>query len=201
MDRRPSTSCSDRGLPSVMDEGGFTMIEILIATAMMIIISAAAVSMLVSVMRAQPNETTRADQIGTARNVIETVTADIRQGVKAVPSGRSQVTLTTYCDKSSGATESCQVVYACTQEAGVTPTSYKCTRKVGSEAAVTVVSKLASSSVFCFVPSTTAPACANASGTEASYVGIQLEIWNPGARSVTVLEDGAALHNSPTYKG
>ncbi len=177
------------------------MIELLVATAMMVFVTAAAVSMLVSVMQAQPKNTQRADQIGFARNAIEKMTADIRQGTKAVPAGRTGVTLTTLCDKSGGATESCQVVYSCAQEAGTNPATYKCTRKAGTESAVTVVGGLANAAVFCYVPSTTSPKCAETNGTEPGFVGVTVELRGSGKSGFTVVEDGAALHNSTTYRG
>jgi prepilin-type N-terminal cleavage/methylation domain-containing protein len=170
-------------------QDGFTMIELLVATAMMVIICGAAVTMLISVMKTQPRDSERADQIGTARNAIEKLTADIRQGEKATLSGTSGVTLTTYCDGSAG-TSKCQVTYACGTEPGVTPTRYACTRKVDNEPARPDLTGLASSEVF-----------SGDGRSEPRYVGVKVQLPTPGEESVTVLEDGAALHNASAFRG
>jgi Tfp pilus assembly protein PilV len=171
------------------DESGVTLIELLIAMIMTVIITGAAVSMLVSSMHRQSESTQRADQIGTARNAIEKITADIRQGAKAELSGTNTVKLTTYCHSSTG-TSRCEVTYTCSEEAGTAPPRYECTRKVGTKAARTVVTGLETNQVF-----------SGDGRSEPRYVGVKVQLPTPGELSSTVLEDGAALHNATNYRG
>jgi type II secretory pathway pseudopilin PulG len=165
------------------------MIELLIAIVMTVIIIGAAVSMLISSMHRQTDATASSDQIGTARNAIEKMTADIRQGAKAELTGTTAVKLTTYCHSSSGVAR-CEVTYNCAAEVGIVPTQYKCTRRVGTEAARTVLTGLQTNQVF-----------SGDGRSEPRYVGVKVELQTPEERSVTVLEDGAALHSAPNYRG
>ncbi len=182
-----------KGNEMPMDEG-FTLIELLVATAMMVIICGAAVTMLISAMKTQPKSSERADQIGNARNAIEKLTTDIRQGERATLSSASSITLTTYCDRSTGVAK-CQVSYSCAEEPGAAPPRsaqprYGCTRRVGTEPARIALSGLASSEVF-----------SGDGRTEPRYIAVKVQLPTPGEQSVTVLEDGAALHNAPNYRG
>jgi type II secretory pathway pseudopilin PulG len=176
------------------DESGFTLIELLIATAMMIIITAAAVTMITSVIRQTPKISNRSDQIGSARNAMEKITAEVRQGKEATSTGPSQMTLKTFCGSSGRATE-CTVSYSCAIESG--KSTYACSRTVSGVTAK-VVGGLASSEVFCFYPNTESKECGTASSTSLPrYVGVKVRLPQITATETqTVLEGGAALHNS-----
>jgi type II secretory pathway pseudopilin PulG len=176
-------------------EAGFTLIELLVATLMTVIICGAAVMMIISVMRQSPKITTRSDQIGFARNAIEKLTGEIRQGKEATSTGSSAMTLKTYCPKAGGQSAECTVSYSCAAETG--KTTYACSRTV---AGVTrkVVGGLASAEVFCFYPNTESKECGTASTTTpARYVGVKVAFpQQVSTEKQTVLEGGAALHNS-----
>jgi type II secretory pathway pseudopilin PulG len=159
-------------------ESGFTLIELLVAAAMMVVVCGAAVVMLISVMHRQPKISTSAQQIGIARNAIEKITADIRQGESATSSSPSQLTLNTICDPGGVA---CTVEYNCSGPLG----EVSCARTVAGGARTTVVTGLRSANLFAV------------EGTPPSYVEVTVELPNEDAsRGLTKLQDGAALHNA-----
>ena len=150
-----------------------------------------------SALHKQQNVSSRADRIGQARNAIEKVTVDLRQGRKVTVAGPTAVTLETYCHTTAGATEKCTVAYSCAVEV-TGGSTYKCTRSVNAGAAVTVISELSSPNVFCFVPSSVSgneSECGERkTGSEPTYVGVQVNFKAREGGGAT-LQDGAALHN------
>ncbi|MBS1843540.1 MAG: prepilin-type N-terminal cleavage/methylation domain-containing protein [Actinobacteria bacterium] len=182
-------------LKTATDDSGFTIIELLVATAMMVVVCGAAVLMLTSVMRQTPKVTNRADQISFARNAIEQITREVRQGREATSTGSSQMTLKTFCTTGAGAASECTVSYSCAVESG--KTTYACSRTVGG-ITTKVVGGLASAEVFCFYPNAESKECGKASPTALPrYVGLQVRFpQQTSAETQTVLEGGAALHNS-----
>jgi type II secretory pathway pseudopilin PulG len=177
-----------------VDDRGLTLVELLVATAMTIIITGAAVALMVSALHKQQNVTSRSDRIGEARNAIEKITNDIRQGRKVTVAGPTGVTIETYCDSSSGLGEKCTVAYACATE---TTGKYKCTRTVGTTTTTPII-ELSSPNVFCFVPSTVSgneSECGTRkTGAEPTYVGVEVKLASREGGGAT-LQDGAALHN------
>lgn len=180
------------------DEGGFTLIELIIAMAMGLIVTAAAVTFLISVMHREPKTTSSADVIGNARNAVEQITGDLRVGESVPTSEPSSLQMTAECSQvGSNATGNCEVAYNCFQEPGAV--TYECQRSVGNAPATTVISGLASGRVFCVYPTSEAGSECGLQGPELPrYVGVKLELPNYNeAEGSTVLEGGAALHNSP----
>jgi type II secretory pathway pseudopilin PulG len=173
-------------------EDGFTLIELLIATAMMIVITGAAVTFLISAMHRQSDVTGRSDQIGTARNALETITADLREGEKITAPTASAITVDTICN--SG--QACVVSYVCGPEAGTS--TFGCTRSLGTgKPAVKVIGGLASAEVFCFYPNIERRECGTVGGEKPRYVGVTLKMpQTKGVQGLAVLESGAALHNA-----
>ena len=178
-------------------EDGFTLIELLIATAMMIIITGAAVLFLVSAMHRQSDVTGRSDQIGIARNALETITADLREGGEVTSPAASSLTVDTFCTNG----QACAVSYACGPEAGTT--TFGCTRSAGTGApAVKVIGGLTSAAVFCFYPNIEGSECGQANSEGPTYVGVSLRMrQTKGAQGLAVLESGAALHNAESSPG
>jgi type II secretory pathway pseudopilin PulG len=178
-------------------EAGFTLIELLVASAMAMVVIGAAAILMVSALHRGQNVTSRSDRIGQARNAIEKLTVDLREGRKVTAAGPTAMTLETYCDGAGGISEKCTLAYSCVVEV-TGGTAYKCTRSVNGGPAVTVVSELSSSSIFCFVPSSVSgneSACGERkTGSEPTYVGVQVNLASPGGGGAT-LQDGAALHN------
>lgn len=173
-------------------EAGFTLVELLVGMAMALVITAAAVMMFMSVLDRQTDTTASANVIGTARNAVENMTTDLREGVSATVSEPSSLQLVKPCGG-----QTCTISYRCEVEPG--KTTYRCTRTLEGTTR-TIVSGLASGEVFCVYPtSAVGKECGPQSTAKpARYVGITLEFPNhKEATGTTVLEDGAALHNSP----
>ncbi len=181
-------------------EAGFTLIELLVGIAMALVITMAAVAMFSSILDHQSDSTQAADVIGTARNASEKLTVDVREGEKATLPNAHELNLVIPCSAiTSGTTGSCEVKYRCSKEFGKTTSS--CTRQSGASTK-TVVTGLTSKEIFCVYPtSEVGKECGVQATTAPRYVGINLEFPNHekavGSSSTTVLEDGAALHNSP----
>jgi prepilin-type N-terminal cleavage/methylation domain-containing protein len=182
-------------------ESGFTLVELLVGMAMALVITAAAVAMFSSILGRQKDSTQAADVIGTARNAAEKLVTDIREGEKATLPNAHELELVTPCSViGAGAVgEECKIDYRCAQEAG--KTTFSCTRQVGASAK-TVMSGLSTKDIFCVYPTSEVGKECGAQGTATPrYVGVNLEFPNhekaTGISSTTVLEDGAALHNSP----
>jgi prepilin-type N-terminal cleavage/methylation domain-containing protein len=184
--------------PSTSGEKGFTLIELLIGMAMALLVTAAAVTFLISVMHRAPKTTSSADVIGNARVAVEQITADLRVGESATASEPSKLQMTAECSQvGSNATGNCEVAYNCFQEAGVF--TYECQRKVANGPPRTVISGLASGRVFCVYPTSEAGSECGLQGAQPPlYVGVKVELPNyEEAQGSTVLEGGAALHNAP----
>jgi prepilin-type N-terminal cleavage/methylation domain-containing protein len=188
----PMTSKTD-------NQDGFTLVELLIASTMALIITAAAVTFLVSVMHQQPRITSSATAIGNARNAVEKITSDLRVGEKATLLGPSEVKVNARCSQVAAAGNGdCEVTFRCAVEPGATTSS--CARSVGSGPAETVITGLTSSEIFCVYPTAEKPKeCGSEEEAEPPlYVGVKIELPNyEESNGKNVLEGGAALHNAP----
>lgn len=200
-----------RVLSRAGEEDGLTLVELLVASAMSVVIIGAVGSMLVSSMRAQPKITSQAQDISSSRWVMERMTREIRNGVRVDLVGPSSLSLVTYVRRTTcgGATASssttpaikCQVTYQCT--------TTSCTRIEAPEGqltgtARTVFSGINSSQVFCYVPSTEPDplTCGPAvSKEDTTYVGVRLQMPNPsGGSTALTVSDGASLRNATLLK-
>lgn len=177
------------------NEAGFTLVELLVGMAMALVITAAAVMMFMSVLDRQTETTASANVIGTARNAVEKMTTELREGAKATVSEPGSLELMTPCGESGLNASQCIVNYHCEKEVG--KTTFRCTR-TQEGTTKTMVGGLASGKVFCVYPtSATGKECGPQGSTEPRYVGITFEFPNhKEATGRTILEDGAALHNS-----
>ena len=188
-------------------EGGFTLVELLVASAMSIVLVGAVGSMMISAVRSQPQLTKRAQNITTARWVLERMTREIRNGIAVDKATSSSVSFRTYVRRTtcggSGVPAAgtsaipCEVTYTCT--------TTSCTRLeaapgVYTGTPTTIFSGLGNSNVFCYVPSTSADSlsCGTAKtplgGT--TYIGLNLYIPNPSGGSGLTVSDGASLRNA-----
>lgn len=193
------------------EEDGLTLVELLVASAMSVVLVGAVMSMLIGAMRAQPDVSERAQDISSARWVMERLTREIRNGVSVEDASASTFTLVTYLRRTScgsgtpsgSATPAirCRVTYQCT--------TTSCTRSEGPEsgpmgAPSTLFTGINSASVFCYAPSTELDplTCGTAvSKEETTYVGVRLQMPNPdeNATALTV-SDGASLRNATLLK-
>ncbi len=188
------------------DEAGLTLIELLVASMMSVILLGAVGSMVISSVRTQPQVSKRAQNVSSARWVLERLTREIRNGIRVDVATASKVSLLTYVRRTacgagtapSSATPAikCEVTYECT-------TTY-CSRIEAKEGVYTgtatkIFSGINSSNVFCFVPSTekdtlTCGTAASAKGS--TYIGVSLRIPNPSGPSNLTVSDGASLRNA-----
>jgi len=173
-------------------EGGFTLVELLVATTMMVIITGATVSLFISTVKDQARITTGADQVGQARTAVRKVMEDVRQGSTISVAGAEELKFKTYvhatsCASSPSASATaiqCTVTYKCEKE--TSKTTYQCTRTPEGGSAVTVATGLSSGSVFTYTPNS----------TSATFITVKLVL--PASSGTTTLENGAALRNSAT---
>jgi prepilin-type N-terminal cleavage/methylation domain-containing protein len=178
------------------DESGFTLVELLVGIAMMLIITFAAVSMFTSVLNRTKDTTKTADVVGDARLAVEKLTSEIREGQKATLVSSYELKLVSPCTSSSAG---CEAVFKCALETG--KTTYACT-KTAAGATTTLVSGLTSRNVFCVYPTSESTVECGKESTSASlaprYVGIVIELPSNKSSQTgqTVFEDGVALHNN-----
>ena len=191
-------------------EAGLTLVELLVAAAMSVIVVGAASSMLISAVRDQPGISKRAQNISSARWVLDRMTREIRNGIEVNPAtaSTSTVSFTTYVRRSACGGESlddagapsisCQVTYSCT--------STKCSRIEGQSGVETsppgsqstIFEGIDDAAVFCYVPSAEADpsACGPPGEEEPTYVGVTLHIPNPEGSGDLEISDGASLRNA-----
>jgi Tfp pilus assembly protein PilW len=176
-------------------EAGITLVELLVASAMGVVVLGAVGAMVIGAMRQQPLISQRAQTITTARWVLERLTREIRNGIAVAP-GRataSEVSFRTYVRHSTcGGTTAlaaaspsieCQVTYRCT--------TTKCSRLeaapgvfTGTES--TIFEGINSSSVFSYLPSAASP----------TFVKVTLQMPNPRGPAALTVSDGASMRNA-----
>jgi len=187
------------------DEHGFTLVELLVASAMSLVIVGAALSMLIVSVRDQPKVTSRADQAGRASTVSEQMVTELRQGVKVESVEASKVVFVTYvhspactsAQNPASPARQCRVTFSCA-------TTGTCTRSVlnadgsGTARVSTLVTGISNpTEVFCYMPSSETGKCGTAkSAAGTTFVGIKLQFSNTEKRTTTTLENGATLRNA-----
>lgn len=180
------------------DEDGLTLIELLVASAMSIVLLFAAGTVLVGAIRAQPKVSQGAANIQTARWVLERMTRELRQGIRfyGTPTA-SSVSFETYVrNETCGGTATllssepslaCAVTYNCA--AGrCTRTEVNPPTEEGQAPAqgtpVTIFEGITNAAaVFTYSPTAAAP----------TFVEATLEIPNADGGPVLKVSDGAAL--------
>lgn len=193
------------------DERGLTLVEMLVASAMSVVLVGAIGSMLVGAMRTQPEISERTQDVSSARWVMERLTREIRNGIRIDQATTSSLSLLTYVRRTScgggvptnpaTAAIKCQVTYQCTTTA--------CTRSEAADGMYTgtpktVFTGINSADVFCYVPSTESDPlnCGPAKSLEeTTYVGIRLKLPKPTEASTALtVSDGASLRNATLLK-
>ncbi|MEX2449068.1 MAG: hypothetical protein WD404_10060 [Solirubrobacterales bacterium] len=174
-------------------ESGLTLVELLVAAAMGVVLLGATGSMVISSMRSQPEVSKRAQNVSTARWVLERLTREIRSGVAVDKASASEVSFRTYVRRTScggdAAPESepsieCQVTYACTTTSCSRTETEPGVFEGGT--ATTIFSGIDDSNVFSYSPSAAEP----------TYVGVTLHIPNPSGPADLTVSDGASLRNA-----
>jgi type II secretory pathway pseudopilin PulG len=175
-------------------EAGFTLVELLVASTMGVLVLGAVGSLVISAMKTQPKISEKAQDVSTARWVLERLTREIRNGVRIDKATASSVSFQTYvrhttCGASTTLPSSspaikCQVTYTCT-------TTY-CSRieaapEVETGTATRIFEGIDSSNVFSYVPA-----------EDPTYIKITLHMPNPdgAVNGGTTVSDGASLRNA-----
>jgi prepilin-type N-terminal cleavage/methylation domain-containing protein len=189
------------------NEDGMTLIELLVASAMSVILVGAAGSMVISAVRDQPRLSKQSQNISEARWVLERFTREIRNGIRVDVATPSQVSFLARVRRTScgGSVPTdpeadairCEVTYACTTNG--------CTRSEAADGQfdgtpATVFTSGNDPNVFCYVPSTDpedqlecGPA-ASLAGT--TFIGVKLRIPNPAGPGSLIVSDGASLRTA-----
>lgn len=182
------------GLTAASREGGFTLIELLVAATLGVIVLGAVGSMVVSAMKTQPQISQRAEDITTARWVLERLTREIRNGVKVDQATASTTSFETYVRRATcGGSEvlassepsiKCEVTYSCSAGTGA------CTRieaepGVFTGAARTIFEGIDSGEVFSYSPDAENP----------TFIEVTLHMPNPAGHAPLTVSDGASLRN------
>jgi len=188
------------------DEEGLTLVELLVASAMGVVLLGGVGAMVVSAMNRQPEISERSANVQTARWVAERLTKEIRNGIAVDRAATSSVSFRTYVRRTacgSGvptdpATPAirCEVTHTCS--------ATSCTRIEAAEGVytgtpTTIFSGIDSGDVFCFVPSTNPDplTCGPAAAAgQVTYVGIRFRIPNPSGPGALTVSDGASLRNA-----
>ncbi len=174
-----------------------TLIELLVASAMGVILVGATGSMIVGALRAQPGVSRKAADVQTARWVMERLTRELRGGIAIDKATPSSVSFKTYVRRSTcGGTGTlpstspsikCEVTYTCS---GSSCTRIEAASGVYTGTARKIFTGLNnSSSVFTYSPATTP-----------TYVGISIVIPVSGSTTATTVTDGASLRNATLSK-
>jgi Tfp pilus assembly protein PilW len=171
------------------EEGGYTLIELLVAATMGLVVMGAAVMMFIGAVKSEPRTSSKIAAIEQGRTAVERITRDVRQASSVPTYSASQLALITYVKQSTcnggpgGIAIQCRVTYSCA--AG------SCTRTVAqpngssSGVPVQVVSGLFSSAPFVYTPV----------GSEPGFVEVSLSFETQEGGPV-VIKDGASTRNA-----
>jgi prepilin-type N-terminal cleavage/methylation domain-containing protein len=168
---------------------GFTIPELTVAALISLIIAAAGMTLVITMVRSQPAVSERAGQVQQGRTMLEVLTRELRQGESVLSPTTSGLSVITYVNSATcggaHATTSilCRVTYGCG--------STSCTRTErnpdgsGTGSAETVVRGITGPNVFSYQGTSGDP----------SYVGIRLVFPADDGSEAITLDDGAALRN------
>ncbi|MGE5408325.1 MAG: PilW family protein [Syntrophothermus sp.] len=175
------------------DQGGFTLVELLVASAMGVVVMGAVASLVISAVRDQPKISAQAQSVTTARWVLERWTRELRNGIVVKEATPSRISFEGYVRHATcGGTEAlasttqaikCRITLECS--------TTSCTRKETAPGtttgkAVRVFGGINSNQVFSYSPSAAA----------ATYVKITLQIPSSGGTAPLTVSDGASLRNA-----
>jgi Tfp pilus assembly protein PilW len=177
-------------------ESGFTLVELLFSSMLGLMLIATGVTVFVGVQRSQPGEAQRGVTIQSARNVLERITREIRQGSTVYASTGTQLSLLTMVHSATcgGAQANtaiqCKVTYTCSSGSCIR-TEMAPPPATGSGSPVTVVTGLSSSNIFSYTPTCGATSTSGSPG----YVCVNLVFAGNNGDDVLTVQDGAAPVN------
>jgi len=177
-------------------EAGLTLVELLVASAMGVILMGAVGALMISTVRSQPKASQKAADIQTARFVLERMTREIRSGYVVHTVGTATVSFETLvrhasCGSSTALAATspaikCEVRYSCAVKT-CTRTETNPGVTSGGTPVIVFTGLSNAASVFSYLPNTTAP----------TYVRITLSLPSPtGGSGATTISDGASLRNA-----
>jgi len=180
-------------------EEGFTLIELLVASAMGAVVMGAVAMLVIAAVRGQPEISKQAQNITTARWVLERLTHELRNGLSVTKAEPDEVSFQVYVRRStcggvaalpaSTPAIKCQVTYSCTNTA--------CSRTESAPGTYTgtpkeIFSGIDSSEVFTYVPEVTEAAEAS----NVTYVKVTLSLPEPDGVGAFTVSSGASLRNA-----
>jgi len=179
------------------EEAGFTLVELLVASAMGVVLMGAVVSLVIGAVKYQPRITKKAENVTTAQWVLQRMTRELRNGERIEPSSTSSsISFISYvrnspCGSSTPlaagqASVPCKITYSCT----TTSCSRTEAPPTGSGSGTTqlLFSGINSSQIFSYSPPEK-PA-------EATYVKITFRVPDPKGSGSLTISDGASLRNA-----
>lgn len=180
-------------LASMREEGGFTLVELLVASAMGVVVMSAVAMLLISAVRDQPRISKQAQNVTTARWVLERMTRELRGGIALKGTTTpSKVSFEAYSRHatcggttklaSTAAPKACLITYECSMTA--------CFRREGASLSspgtpIQIFSGIDSNQVFEAVPA-----------AKPTYVKATLRLPNPTGTGALTVSDGASLRNA-----
>jgi type II secretory pathway pseudopilin PulG len=176
-------------------EAGFTLVELLVAAALGVVVMGGVVMLVVGAVRYQPKISKEAENVSSARWILERLTHELRNGISIKEGTATRISFEGYvrhstCGGSAAlAAGSPSIICRITWECSTTA----CTRRESSPAAPgtgtakQVFSGLSSNQVFTFVPNVAA----------ATYVKATLRLTpaDPAGQPL-VISSGASLRNA-----
>jgi prepilin-type N-terminal cleavage/methylation domain-containing protein len=181
-----------RRLRELNRDGGFTIIELLVASALGVVVMGGVATLLITAVRDQPRISKQAQNVTTARYVLDRMTHELRNGIVVKKATASEVSFEGYVRHNvcggtgtlasgTGAIR-CRLTYACTVSA--------CTRNEVTPGGTggttqTLITGINSSS-FTYEPN----------AAEATYVKVTLRLPNPSGTGALTISNGASLRNA-----
>jgi type II secretory pathway pseudopilin PulG len=174
-------------------EAGLTLVELLVASALSVVVMGAVVTLVIGAVRDQPKISKQSQNITTARGVLERMTREIRSGIAVTSSGASKLSFEGYVRHSTCggstllASSAAPIVCSITYECSVTSCSRLESPKGSTSGTPQLIfSGINSSQVFTYAPNATAP----------TYVKVTLRLPNPSGTGALTISDGASLRNA-----
>jgi type II secretory pathway pseudopilin PulG len=178
-------------------EGGFTLIELLVAAGMGVVLMGAVVSLVIGAVKYQPQISEKAENVTTARWVLERMTREMRSGERIESGSSSQLVFIAYerhspCGSSTMLTAGqpavpCKITYSCTTTS-CSRTEAAPGSPVGSGTTQQLFSGINSNQVFSFPQ--------GVKTTEATYVKVTFRVPDPQGKGSLTISDGASLRNA-----
>jgi Tfp pilus assembly protein PilW len=174
--------------PSAARQEGFMLVELLIAMALFLAVSGAVLAMLESGGRQQPRTTNKNLRLDEARQAVDRMQRELRQGYAVLSNNSQSVDYLTYVRNASGTAVQRRVAYSCTGGANGACTRYETVPDANASLPASgkrLVSGVQNSDVFSYAPTSIDP----------SEVQVKLVLSIPGQTNTVTLADGAELRN------